>query len=153
MLQLSAYWGCFTSYKIIMKEYKFVNKKQGTAYTTISILLVIVMVVLFSSLDININKYFIFFLASLISFISTFFLIKQASKNFEEIQFNDELVSVRFFNRMKKVQSLKRKETKVKIEDKKIILLNTGSNEIIGIAHKEMMDDPSKWEELTNAFS
>lgn len=136
-----------------MKEYKFVNKKQGTTHTTISILLVIVMVILFSSLDININKYFIFFLASLISFISTILLIKQASKNFEEILFNDEFVSVRFFNRMKKVLSLKRNEMKVRIEDKKIVFLKSDTNEIIGIAHKEMIEDPSKWEDLTNVLS
>ncbi len=124
-----------------MKKYKFVNKKQGTTYTTISILLVIVMVILFSSLDVNINKYFIFFLASLMSFISTILLIKQASKNFEEILFNDEFVSVRFFNRMKKVLSLKRNEMKVRIEEKKIVFLKSDTNEIIGIAHKEMIED------------
>jgi hypothetical protein len=54
---------------------------------------------------------------------------------------------------MKKVLSLKRNEIKVKIEEKKIIFLDNGNNAIIGIAHKEMMEDPSKWEELTNVLS
>ncbi|PRY48546.1 hypothetical protein B0I27_1145 [Arcticibacter pallidicorallinus] len=131
-----------------MNIFKFQNK-QKINYTLLSIITGIMGIMVISNLQLDVNKYFIYFVISIASFCSTLLSIRKASVEIEEILIQEEVLTLRFFNKMKSEISISKSGVEIEPTADEIIMRNAETGKLIGIADKRKIDNQDSWERLT----
>lgn len=131
-----------------MNFFKFQNKKR-TNSTVLSIIAGVIGILVISNLQIGINKYLLYFLVSIASFCSTLFSINKATIEVEEILIQEEMLTFRFFNKMKSEISTTRGAAEIEFTANEIIIRNAETGKVIGVANKRRIDNQDSWERLT----
>lgn len=131
-----------------MKAFRFKNKQQTSSYTIYTLIAVVLSIFILSNMDIYINKPVAYLLVSVLSSVSLLAAIKKASKEFEEIAFQENNIKFYFQNKMKQPLSFKKLEVSTVILDDTIEFTDIKLDKLIGKAHKIKLEEGYDWNEL-----
>ena len=132
-----------------MKVFKFSKKTQTKLFTGLTLVAVIFSILIFSSIDrLIINQGVALLIVSVFSFVSLLLSIRKASKIFEEIIIHEENIRFYFVNKAKKNLEMKRSEIKVIVHKDIIEIVDLSTNQLIGKAYQNKIEDPDLWERL-----
>lgn len=106
-------------------------------------------IIVISNLQIDVNKYFTYFVVSVASFCSTLLSIRKSSVEIEEILIQEEVLTFRFFNKMKSEISITKDGVEIECTTNEIIMRDAETGKVIGIADKRKIDNQDSWERLT----
>lgn len=130
-----------------MELYKFQNKNERKKLIWLSLVTSVFVFIVFADINIGVNKYLLFFIASIFSYINITRYVKKSSKTFEEIIMKDDVFKLYVFDKRKKPIELSKTNVMIKVEAEKISF-QKHSGELIGEAYKQMMEEPNKWDLL-----
>lgn len=131
-----------------MKAIRFKNKSQTNTYNRYTIIAVVLSILIFSGLDVYINKQVAYLLVTILSAFSIYSAIKKASKEFEEIIINESSMKFYFQNKMKEPISISKENIAISIDGEIIKFDNVETKQIIGQANKSKLENDSDWETL-----
>lgn len=135
-----------------MKAFRFKNKPQTNTYTIYTLIAVALSIVIFSGLDIYINKQVAYLLVTILSSISLYSAIKKAGKEFEEIMIQENDIKFYFQNKMKEPLTIPRAKVSAIFLEDTIEFSNEELKKIIGRAYKNKLENEEDWESLIASF-
>lgn len=134
------------------KIFRFKNKQQTNTYTVYTLIGVALSILIFSGLDVFINKQVAYLLVTILSSISIMSAIRKANNEFEEIIIQENEIKFYFQNKMKEPLTISKMEIFVKVLEDTIELKNKETENTIGKAHKNKLENQYDWDKLTSCF-
>ncbi len=137
-----------------MKAIRFTNKRQTKSFTIFTAIAIILSILIFSNLDVYINKQIAYFLITILSFFSILSAVKKAGKEFEEIIIDEENLKFYFQNKMKDSLLVSKSQISITmINDSIIDIKNKTSKKLIGRVNKNNLENITDWDVLLDFFA
>ena len=131
-----------------MQTFKFSYKKQNLITQILPTLIIIIgAVIAFSTIELPINKNFVFLLSSIITFLLILRIVRKASKNIEEVQILEDSHKFYFHNKAKDPLKISKSDISIDIQDDGIIF-RTKEDKLIGTALKKTIEEIEDWNKL-----
>lgn len=129
-----------------MMRFRFIPKTQIAIYVTLIIGAVLALIAMF-----NFNKSYyryMIYIYSVIAILSYFLIqksIKEAAKTFREIIVDEDKLSLTFQNKNKKKLEKQKSEVFYTSDEEKLEIWDKSSNELIGRAYKNRIEEKDRW--------
>jgi hypothetical protein len=127
---------------------KFINKESNSKSILSIILTILGITILFDFLDLRlgIGSSVIYFLLTLSYFLQSFIFSKKLTKGVKEIEINDSLVKVTFFNSFKSSLSFLISDIIVTVNDNELRFFKKGNSKLLAIAYKKLLIEKDDWD-------
>ena len=134
-----------------MKTFKFINKISKVV-VCFGIITGILGILLFIKVDIAINKMYLFFFFSLLTYLVFKLFSKKGKITIVKIMIEQSFIQVNFVVNTYEALKIDRDNVDISALENEIIFKNK-TGKIIGMAYKDKMEEPEKWNELISALS